>query len=232
MVTQVAAKADVRANLAAVNAEIAAAATAAHRSPADIALVAISKSHPVERILPAIAAGHRLFGENRVQEAETKWPPLKAQNPGLRLHLVGPLQRNKTRRAIALFDAIESVDDAKLARSIAEAAHHAGRCPDLLVQVNTGEEPQKHGVYPGETEALIRCCRDELQLPLVGLMCIPPIDEEPALHFALLREIARRNGLRQLSMGMSADFPIAIRFGATLIRVGTAIFGPRSPWSL
>jgi hypothetical protein len=227
MVQQAATNTDIRANLATVNAEIAAAAAAARRSPSDIALVAVSKTQPAARIVLAIEAGQRLFGENRVQEAEEKWPELKMRHPDLRLHMVGPLQRNKARRAVALFDAIESVDDPKLADAIAAAARHSDRCPDLFVQVNTGAEPQKHGIHPAEADSLIRYCRDDLHLPLIGLMCIPPIEEEPALHFALLREIAHRNGIPQLSMGMSADFPVAIRFGATLVRVGTAVFGSR-----
>jgi len=220
---------DVGANLAAVEARIAAAAEAAGRAPADITLVAISKTHDAGRIAPAIAAGQRVFGENRVQEAAAKWPPLQAATPGIALHLVGPLQTNKVAQAVALFDVIETVDRPRLARALAAEMAKTGRRPGCFVQVNTGEEPQKAGVTPAEADAFIETCRDELDLPLIGLMCIPPIDEEPALHFALLAKIARRHGLAGLSMGMSADFEIAVRFGATHVRVGGAIFGPRQP---
>src|SRR5512147_529311 len=218
---------DVAANLAAVRARIAAAALAAARPAEAVTLVAVGKTHPAEVLRRALAAGHRVFGENRVQEAEAKWPALKREYPDLVLHLIGPLQRNKARRAVRLFDVIETVDRTELARAIADAARDEGRCPQLFVQVNTGEEPQKAGVMPEETDALVRACRDEFGLPVRGLMCIPPVDEEPSLHFALLREIARRNRLSDLSMGMSADFEIAVRFGATHVRVGTAIFGAR-----
>ncbi len=218
---------DVAANLAAVRARIAAAALAAARPAEAVTLVAVGKTHPAEVLRRALAAGHRVFGENRVQEAEAKWPALKREYPDLVLHLIGPLQRNKARRAVRLFDVIETVDRAELARAIAEAARDEGRCPRLFIQVNTGEEPQKAGAMPEETDALVRACRDEFGLPVRGLMCIPPVDEEPSLHFALLREIARRNRLGELSMGMSADFEIAVRFGATHVRVGTAIFGAR-----
>jgi pyridoxal phosphate enzyme (YggS family) len=168
-----------------------------------------------------------VFGENRVQEAEAKWPALKEEFPDLVLHLIGPLQRNKARRAVRLFDVIETVDRPDIARAIAGAAREEGRRPQLFIQVNTGEEAQKAGVLPEETDALVRACREELGLPVRGLMCMPPVDEEPSLHFALLREIARRNQLNELSMGMSGDFPVAVRFGATYVRVGTAIFGAR-----
>ena len=215
------------ARLAAVAARIAAAVEAAGRDPAEVTLVAVSKTHPPERIEAVIAAGHRIFGENRVQEAASKYPALKAAWPDLRSHLIGPLQSNKARDAVRLFDVIETLDRPKLARALATAMDQEGRRPVCYVQVNTGEEPQKSGVAPGEADALIALARDELGLPVEGLMCIPPLDEEPALHFALLREIARRNGLSILSMGMSADFETAIRFGATHVRVGTAIFGPR-----
>src|SRR5512144_3070083 len=214
---------DVAANLAAVRARIAAAARPAEA----VTLVAVGKTHPAEVLRRALAAGHRVFGENRVQEAEAKWPALKREYPDLVLHLIGPLQRNKARRAVRLFDGIETIDRTELARAIAEAARDEGRCPRLFIQVNTGEEPQKSGVMPEETDVLVRACRDEFGLPVRGLMCIPPIDEEPSLHFALLREIARRNRLSELSMEMSADFEIAVRFGATHVRVGTAIFGAR-----
>jgi hypothetical protein len=218
---------DVAANLAAIEARIAAAALAAARPPESVTLVAVGKTHPPETLRRALAAGHRAFGENRVQEAEAKWPPLKREFPDLVLHLIGPLQRNKVRRAVRLFDVIETVDRPELARAIAEAAREEGQSPQIFIQVNTGEEPQKAGVPPEETDALVRTCREELALPVRGLMCIPPIDEEPSLHFALLREIARRNGLNELSMGMSDDFEVAVRFGATHVRIGTAIFGTR-----
>ncbi len=213
--------------LAVVTARIAEAAEAAGRDPAEVTLVAVSKIHPGARVEAAIAAGHRVFGENRVQEAKAKYPPLKEAHADLRLHLIGPLQSNKARDAVRLFDVIETLDRPKLASALAAAMDREGHRPICYVQVNTGEEPQKAGVPPREADALIALARDELGLPVEGLMCIPPMDEEPALHFALLREIARRNGLRTLSMGMSADFETAIRFGATHVRVGTAIFGAR-----
>lgn len=218
---------DVRATLAAVKQRVAAAAKADGRVPEDVTLVAVSKTHGRERIEAAIAAGQSTFGENRVQEAEGKWPAIKEAWPDLRLHLIGPLQRNKVRRAVRLFDVIEVVDSVRLAAAIAEAMDETGLRPGLLIQVNTGEEKQKAGVLPAEADGLIRACIDDLALPLRGLMCIPPVDEEPSLHFALLREIARRNGLAELSMGMSEDYETAIRFGATIVRVGSAIFGPR-----
>jgi pyridoxal phosphate enzyme (YggS family) len=219
----------VAAGLRAVRQAIAAAAREAGRDPAEVTLVAISKTHPSERVRQAIAAGQRVFGENRVQEAENKYPALKAEHPDLRLHLVGPLQTNKAKIAVQLFDVIETVDRPKLARRLAGEMESAGRRPVCYIQVNTGEEPQKAGVAPGDADALIGLARDELGLPVEGLMCIPPFDETPSIHFALLAEIARRNGLRQLSMGMSGDFELAVRFGATHVRVGTAIFGPRQP---
>jgi len=220
---------DVAANLRRVRAEIATAALEAGRTPEEIDLVAVGKTHPPPVLQAALDAGHRVFGENRVQEARAKWPPLKAAFPDLRLHLVGPLQSNKVRPALELFDVIESVDRLSLAQSLAREMVRSGRRPDLLIQVNTGEEPQKHGVVPADADTFIRACMDDLGLPVRGLMCVPPLDKEPSLHFALLREIARRHGLAALSMGMSADFPVAIRFGATLVRVGTAIFGSRPP---
>ena len=197
------------------------------RSPDDVTLVAVSKTHAADRIVPVLAAGHRVFGENRVQEAISKYPDLKAQYPDLKLHLIGPLQTNKSRDAVRLFDVIETLDRPKLARSLAREMEKQDRRPVCYVEVNTGEEPQKSGVLPSETDAFIALARDELGLPVEGLMCIPPQDDEPALHFALLAAIAKRNGLAKLSMGMTADFEIAIRFGATHVRVGTAIFGPR-----
>ena len=220
---------DVAANLAKVRARIAAAAEAAGRDPADIALVAVGKGHNADRVEAALAAGHVVFGENRVQEAAAKFPALRERYPALQLHLIGPLQTNKTRQALEVFDVIESLDRPKLARSLAKEMAALDRRPRCFVQVNTGEEPQKAGVAPQEADAFVALCRDELGLQVEGLMCIPPIDEEPALHFALLREIAKRNALPCLSMGMSADFETAIRFGATHVRVGTAIFGERPP---
>lgn len=219
---------DIARNLAEVKAAIARAAAAAGRAADDIALVAVSKNHDADAARNALAAGHRLFGENRVQEAEAKWPQLKSEFPDARLHLIGPLQTNKAAAAVRLFDAIETVDRPKLAETLARHMNEQGRRLDCFVQINTGEEAQKAGVMPADADAFIRACRDDYKLPLVGLMCIPPVDEEPSPHFALLREIARRNALVQLSMGMSADFEIAVQFGATHVRVGTAIFGARS----
>jgi len=217
----------VAANLAAIRGRIAAAAREAGRDPASVALIAGSKGLPPERVAAALAAGQRVFGENRVQEANDRWPPFKARHPDIRLHLIGPLQTNKAEDAVALFDEIESLDRPKLARALAKAGEKAGRMPDLLVQVNTGEEPQKAGVAPDGLAALLALARDELGLPVRGLMCIPPVDENPALHFALLAELAADHGLDRLSMGMSADFETAVRYGATQVRVGTAVFGAR-----
>lgn len=221
--------AEVKANLLSVRAQIDDAAGEAGRDASNITLVAVSKLHGADRIQPVIDAGHRVFGENRVQEAEGKWPALKAATPDLTLHLIGPLQTNKVRAALGLFDVIETVDRPKLARRLATTMTETGLRPDLFIQVNTGVEPQKAGILPINADAFIRECIDTFELPVVGLMCIPPVDEEPSLHFALLREIAKRNGVRGLSMGMSADFPVAIQFGATHVRVGTAIFGVRPP---
>lgn len=218
---------DIAANYAVVAAAIAEAARNAGRSPDEITLIAVSKTHGEDRILPALATGHRVFGENRVQEAKSKWPALKERYPDVALHLIGPLQTNKVRDAVAIGDAIHTVDRIKLARVLAEEMARSGRRLDCFVEVNTGEEAQKAGVAPQDADALIATCRKEFDLPIVGLMCIPPVDEEPSLHFALLRKIAERNGLTKLSMGMSADYEIAIAFGATHVRVGTAIFGPR-----
>ncbi len=220
---------DVAANLATVEAEIAAAAREAERDAAEVTLVAVSKTHGPDTIREALDAGHRVFGENRVQEAEGKWPALKSDYPDVLLHLIGPLQTNKVKHAVALFDVIETVDREKLVRELAKEIKKQNRHPACFVQVNTGEEDQKAGVLPDDTDALVATAR-EAGLNVVGLMCIPPFDEEPALHFALLREIARRNGLEQLSMGMSGDFTVAVAFGATSVRVGTAIFGQRAPW--
>lgn len=220
---------DIAANLAAVRGRIDAAAKDVGRDPAGVSLVAVSKSHPRSAAAAALAAGHRVFGENRVQEAREKWPPLKAGYGDAAVHLIGPLQTNKTGDAVALFDAIQTLDREKLARALAKEMDRLDRRPDLFVQVNTGEEPQKAGVPPLEADAFIEKCRTEYELPVVGLMCIPPVDENPALHFALLADMAARNGLARLSMGMSADFETAVRLGATEVRVGTAIFGARPP---
>jgi pyridoxal phosphate enzyme (YggS family) len=220
---------DVAARLAEVLAGMAEAARESGREPREITLVAVGKGHETARIRPALESGHRVFGENRVQEAADKWPDLRAEFPGTALHLIGPLQTNKVRQALALFDVIETVDRPKLARELAREIEKTGRRPDLFIEVNTGAEPQKAGVLPDEADAFIVQCRTEFDLPVKGLMCIPPVDEEPSLHFALLREIARRNGLAGLSMGMTADYRIAIAFGATYVRVGTAIFGERPP---
>ena len=218
---------DVGANLREVKAQIEAAEQAAGREPGEVTLVAVGKVQPVEKVEAALAQGQRIFGENRVQEAQGKWPELKARYPDVTLHLIGPLQTNKAADAIALFDVIETVDRPKLARVLAAEMKKQGRMLECFVQVNTGEEDQKAGVLPADADAFIETCRDEHGLNIVGLMCIPPADDEPALHFALLREIARRHGLEKLSMGMSGDYEIAIEFGATHVRVGTAIFGDR-----
>ena len=219
----------IAANLAAIRARIAAAARAWNRDPAEVRLVAVSKTHPAESVLAALAAGQTIFGENRVQEAQAKFPALKARHPALELHLIGPLQSNKVREAVGLFDVIQSLDREKLAHALAAEMAKQDRRPQLYVQVNTGEEPQKAGIAPRDTDAFVALCRTQLKLDLAGLMCIPPADENPAPHFALLREIARRNGLAGLSMGMSGDFETGIQFGATHVRVGTAIFGSRLP---
>jgi pyridoxal phosphate enzyme (YggS family) len=221
--------AEIRTRLVLIEREIALAARSADREPASVKLVAVTKTVPVPLIEEAIATGQRVFGENRVQEAYAKWPALKEQRPDIELHLIGPLQSNKVREAVALFDVIETVDRPKLARALAEEIARGGKRPRLFVQVNTGEEPQKAGVLPAETDAFVALCRDELGLSIEGLMCIPPLDEEPAMHFALLAKIAARLGIDQLSMGMSGDFARAIQFGATYVRVGTAIFGARPP---
>jgi pyridoxal phosphate enzyme (YggS family) len=219
--------ADVAANLATVRARIAAAARNAGRDPDTVTLVAVSKTHGADSIVPAIVAGQRVFGENRVQEAMAKWPALVAGHSGLELHLIGPLQSNKVREAVALFDVIQTVDRPKLARAIAEESERSGKTIGCMVQINTGEEPQKAGVLPAEADAFIESCRTDHRLNVTGLMCIPPVDEEPSPHFALLADMAARHGLAQLSMGMSGDYEIAVAFGATHVRVGTAIFGAR-----
>lgn len=211
-----------------VGERIGAAAKAADRDAQAITLVAVSKTFGLEHIRPVLEAGQRIFGENRVQEAGEKWPELKIHYPDAELHLIGPLQSNKTREAVALFDVIETIDRPKIARAVAAEMARTGRMPRLLVQVNTGEEPQKAGVKPDELEEMLRLCREELGLTISGLMCIPPIDEEPALHFALLANLAQNYGVAELSMGMSADFETAIALGATHVRVGTALFGART----
>ena len=203
---------------------IAAAAKACGRAPGSVTLTAVSKLQPWERIAPVLAAGQTVFGENRVQEALERWT---GRRQGLELRLIGPLQTNKAREALALFDVIETVDREKLARVLSEEIGRSGRTPRLYVQVNTGEEPQKAGIIPPEADAFIAACRDQYGLALEGLMCIPPQNEPPGPHFALLAQIAARNGLTKLSMGMSADFETAIRFGATSVRVGSALFGGR-----
>lgn len=205
-------------------ARMAAAARAAGREPADVTLVAVSKQQPWEHIQPVLDGGQRVFGENRVQEAEARWGERRS---GVELHLIGPLQTNKAKEAVAFFDVIQTLDRDKLARVLAQEVQKAGKAPRLYVQVNTGEEPQKAGVLPGEADAFIAACRGEYGLSVEGLMCIPPEAEPPGPHFALLGKIAARNGLGKLSMGMSADFETAIRFGATSVRVGSALFGAR-----
>ena len=212
-----------------VRAEIARACRDAARDPADVTLVAVSKTFPAEAVEPVIAAGQRVFGENRVQEARAKWPPLLEKHAGLSLHLIGPLQSNKARDAVALFDAIHSVDRASLCEALAREIARQGRKPLLFVEINTGAEPQKAGVLPQDADAFLAACRDTYGLEIGGLMCIPPFEEAPGPHFALTAKIARRNGLKLLSMGMSADFMTAIQLGATHIRVGSAIFGARPP---
>jgi pyridoxal phosphate enzyme (YggS family) len=216
------------ARLAAVRGEIAQACRGAGRDPADVTLIAVSKTFETEAIAPVLDAGHRIFGENRVQEAKAKWPALKDRYPDVELHLIGPLQTNKVRDAVALFDVIHSVDRPALAAALAKEAAKQTRRPRLLVEINTGGEPQKAGVLPEAADDFLAQCRDVHGLLIEGLMCIPPADEAPAPHFALLAKIARRHGLSFLSMGMSADFVVAVQFGATHVRVGTAIFGVRS----
>jgi len=211
-----------------VRAEIARACKDAGRDPASVTLVAVSKTFPAEAIEPVIVSGQRVFGENRVQEAKAKWPPLMAKHSDISLHLIGPLQSNKAKEAVALFDAIHSVDRESLCAALAREIEKQGKSPTLFVQVNTGAEPQKAGVLPEETDAFIAACRGTYGLAISGLMCIPPVGEAPGPHFALLAKIARRNGLELLSMGMSADFASAIAMGATHVRVGSAIFGGRT----
>ncbi|MEM8975406.1 MAG: YggS family pyridoxal phosphate-dependent enzyme [Pseudomonadota bacterium] len=211
----------VRENIAAVSREV-------ERAPDEVKLIAVSKTFPADAIRPVLEAGQRIFGENRVQEAQGKWPELRAAFADVDLHLIGPLQSNKTKDAVALFDAIHTVDRPKIAKAIADEMRAQSRQLQLYVQVNTGEEEQKAGVMPADAKAFVDMCKGELKLDIAGLMCIPPIDEEPALHFAFLSKLAKETGLQGLSMGMSADFDTAIKFGATHVRVGSAIFGSRA----
>lgn len=215
------------ARLAAIGARIARAERIAHRPAGAVTLVAVSKTFPTEDVEALIGCGQRVFGENRVQEAKAKFPALRERHADLELHLIGPLQSNKAREAVALFDVIHTVDREKIAAALAEEIVKSGRRPQMLVQVNTGEEPQKAGVPPREAVAFVARCRDTFALPVVGLMCIPPADEPPGPHFALLQKLAGEAGLSMLSMGMSADFETAIGFGATHVRVGSALFGSR-----
>ncbi len=213
--------------LATVEQEIARACQEARRDRKSVTLIAVSKTFDADAITPAIKAGQLVFGENRVQEAKAKWPGLMADYPNIVLHLIGPLQSNKAKEAVALFDAIHSVDRPSICEALAKEIVSQKRRPELFVQLNTGEEPQKAGVAPGEADAFLAACRDRYGLTVSGLMCIPPVNDAPAPHFALTAKIAARNGLKKLSMGMSADFAIAIQFGATHVRVGSAIFGTR-----
>ncbi|UPY36624.1 YggS family pyridoxal phosphate-dependent enzyme [Sediminicoccus sp. KRV36] len=220
---------DIAAKLTEIRARIEAATQMAGRAPGSAQLVAVSKTNPVGAVEAALAAGQRLFGENRVQEAAGKFPGLRAAWPDLRLHIIGPLQTNKVRDAVRLADVIETLDRPKLALALAEAIQKEGRRPALLIQVNTGNEPQKAGILPAEADAFIRQCLTEYALPVTGLMCIPPAEEDPGPHFTLLAQLANQHGLQTLSMGMSGDFETAIRHGATHVRVGSAIFGARAP---
>ena len=213
--------------LAAVEHDIARACEDARRDRQSVTLIAVSKTFDADAITPVIEAGQRVFGENRVQEAKAKWPGLITAYPGIALHLIGPLQSNKAREAVALFDAIHSVDRPSICEALAKEIDSQKRRPELFVQLNTGEEPQKAGVAPGAADAFIAACREKYGLSIAGLMCIPPVNDAPAPHFALTAKIAARNGLTKLSMGMSADFAIAIQFGATHVRIGSAIFGTR-----
>ncbi|MDO6480483.1 YggS family pyridoxal phosphate-dependent enzyme [Shimia thalassica] len=213
-------------SLAEITDRIQKAEIAAGREQGSTKLIAVSKVQPNARVESVLSEGHRLFGENKVQEAAGKWPDFREKFDGVSVHLLGPLQTNKARQAMELFEAIHSVDRPKLANTLARLAQELGHCPDLFVQVNTGEEPQKAGILPSDADAFIQTCRD-LDLPVVGLMCIPPVEEEPSLHFALLAKIAARNGVEGLSMGMSGDFERAVALGATHVRVGSAIFGAR-----
>ena len=213
-----------------VQAKINKALVSANREANDVNLVAVSKNHGADKAEEALIAGHRVFGENRVQEAALKWPALKEKYEGVELHLIGSLQTNKTQDAVALFDVIETIDRPKLARTIAREITALGKSPKLFIQVNTGEETQKAGVLPSELEGLLTLCTDELGLAIEGLMCIPPVDEPSAMHFGLLAKLAKQHGLSKLSMGMSRDYDVAIEMGAHYVRVGTAIFGERPPF--
>lgn len=197
------------------------------RDPASVTLICVTKTFPAEDVVPLLEAGHRVFGENRVQEALSKWPPLREKYPGVELHLIGPLQSNKTREAVELFDVIESVDREKIAKALSEEIARTGKRPRLFVQVNTGAEPQKAGVLPESADSFLAACRDAYGLKIEGLMCVPPMGEQASPHFALLADIAARNGIVELSMGMSSDFELAIQLGATYVRVGSAIMGER-----
>jgi len=219
---------DAATGLASVRAQIVRACRDASRDAAEVTLIAVSKTFAAAAIEPVIAAGQRVFGENRVQEAKAKWPPLMAKHPGLSLHLIGPLQSNKAKEAVALFDAVHAVDRPSLAEALAKEIAKQGRKPTLFVEINTGAEPQKAGVLPQNADAFLAACREQYGLTISGLMCIPPVNEAPGPHFALTAKIARRNGLKLLSMGMSADFVTAIQLGATHVRIGSAIFGERS----
>lgn len=210
-----------------IKARIAEAAREDGRVADDVALIAVSKTFDADAITPVLESGHRVFGENRVQEAKGKWPELKARYPDIALHLIGPLQSNKAKEAVELFDAIHSIDRPKIAKAIADEMGKQGKTLQLFVQVNTGEEPQKAGVMPRDAKAFVAMCRDELGLSLAGLMCIPPVDDEPAVHFAFLDKLATECGLKGRSMGMSSDYEDAVKFGATHVRVGSAIFGAR-----
>jgi len=214
-------------NLQKVTDEIARAAREAGRQAEDVTLVAVSKTFSADEIRPSLDAGQRVFGENRVQEAQAKWPGLREEFPGIELHLIGPLQSNKAKEAVALFDVIETVDREKIAAALAAEIKKQGKHPQLYVQINTGLEPQKAGIDPREAVTFVKRCREVHGLEIEGLMCIPPVDENPGPHFALLEKLAREAGLTKLSMGMSGDFPIAVAFGATSVRVGSAIFGTR-----
>ncbi len=218
---------DAAERLADIQQRIAAAAKGQGRDPGSVTLIAVSKTFEADAIRPVIAAGQRHFGENRVQEAQAKWPPLREENPEIILHLIGPLQSNKAKEAVALFNAIHSIDREKIARAVAAEMKKQGKALQLFVQVNTGEEPQKAGVAPRDAVAFVKMCREELGLDIAGLMCIPPVEEEPAVHFAFLAKLAREAGVSGLSMGMSDDFETAVEFGASHVRVGSAIFGGR-----
>ncbi|WP_029012292.1 YggS family pyridoxal phosphate-dependent enzyme [Niveispirillum irakense] len=218
---------DIAANLTAIRDTLATEARSVGRDPDAVTLIAVSKVQPLERLEAALAAGHRVFGENRVQEAKSKFPALRERYPDIELHLIGPLQTNKVKEAVALFDVIQTLDRPKLAAALAEEGRRQGRLPKLFVEVNTGEEPQKAGIAPADLGAFLAECREQHGLEIAGLMCIPPVEEEASLHFALLAELARRHGIAELSMGMSGDYDVATRLGATYVRVGTAIFGER-----